>query len=64
MVAGSPVNFLDQAHNIFVVDGRGESSHQTPTPICQLPRAGNRLLECDRNAPVVAAAADRGFSPS
>ena len=55
VVAGSPVNLLDQAHNIFVVDGRGESTHKPPTISCQLPLAGNRLLECDRNAPVAAA---------
>ena len=63
MDAGSPVTLLDQEHNIFVVDGRGESTRKLPTASCQLPLAGNRLLECDRNAPV-AAAADRGFSPA
>ena len=63
VVAGSPINFLDQAHNIFVVDGRRESTHKPPIPSCQLPLAGNGLLECDRSAPV-APAADRGFSPA
>ena len=49
VVAGSPINFLGQARNIFVVDGRGESAHKLSTSSC-------------RNAPV--AAADRGFSPA
>jgi len=44
VVAGSPINFLDQARNIFVVDGRGESTHKPPTPSCQLPLAVKRLL--------------------
>ena len=44
VVAGSPINFLDQARNIFVVDGRGESTHKPPTPSCQLPLAVMRLL--------------------
>ena len=43
VVAGSRINFLDQARNIFVVDGRGESTHK-PTPSCQLPLAVMRLL--------------------
>ena len=51
VVAGSPINFLDQARNIFVVDGRGESTQKPPTPSCS---------SC-RHAPV--AAADREFSP-
>ena len=38
------INFLDQARNIFVVDGRGESTHKPPTPCCQLPLAVMRLL--------------------
>ena len=42
--AGSPINFLDQARNIFVVDGRGESTHKPPTPSCKLPLAVVRLL--------------------
>ena len=42
--AGSPINFLDQARSIFVVDGPGESTHQPPTPSCQLPLAAMRLL--------------------
>ena len=44
VVAGSRVNFLDQARNIFVVDGRGEPTHRPPTPSCQLPLAVMRLL--------------------
>ena len=44
VVAGSPINFLDQARNIFVVDGRGESTHKPLTPSCQLPLAVMRLL--------------------
>ena len=44
MVAGNPISFFDQARNIFVVDGRGESTHKTPTPLCQLPLAIMRLL--------------------
>ena len=44
MVAGSSINVLDHAHNIFVVDGRGESTHKPPTPSCQLPLAVMRLL--------------------
>ena len=44
VVAGSPINFLDQARNIFVVDGRGESTHKPPTPSCQLPLAVMGLL--------------------
>ena len=44
VVAGSPINFLDQARNIFVVDGRGESTHKPPTPSCQLPLAVMRPL--------------------
>ena len=44
VVAGSPINFLDQALNILVVDGRGESTHKPPTPSCQLPLAVMRLL--------------------
>ena len=44
VVAGSPINFLDQARNIFVVDGQGESTHKPPTPSCQLPLAVMRLL--------------------
>ena len=41
VVAGSPINFLDQVRNIFVVDGRGESTHKPPT---QFPLAVMRLL--------------------
>ena len=44
VVAGSPINFLHQARSIFVVDGRGESTHKPPTPSCQLPLAVLRLL--------------------
>ena len=44
MVAGSPINFLDQARNILVIDGRGESTHKPPTPSSQLPLAVMRLL--------------------
>ena len=44
VVAGSHINFLDQARNIFVVNGRGESTHKPPTPSCQLPLAIMRLL--------------------
>ena len=44
VVAGSPFNFLDQARNIFVVDGGGESTHKLLTPSCQLPVAVMRLL--------------------
>ena len=44
VVAGSPINFLDQARNIFVVDGRGGSTHKPPTPRRQLPLAVIRLL--------------------
>ena len=44
VVAGSPINFLDQARNILVVDGRGESTHKPPTPSCQLHLAVMRLL--------------------
>ena len=42
-VAGSLINFLDQARNV-VVDGRDESTHKTPTPSCQLAPAVTRLL--------------------
>ena len=44
MVGSSPINFLDQARNIFVVDGRGESTHKPPTPSRQLPLAVMCLL--------------------
>ena len=44
MVAGSPINVLDQARKKFAVDGRGESTHKQPTPSCQLPLAVMRLL--------------------
>ena len=44
VVAGSPINFLGQARNIFVVGGRGESSHKPATPSCQPPLAVTRLL--------------------
>ena len=44
VVAGSPINFLDQALNIFVVDSRGESTHKPQTPRRQLPPAVVRLL--------------------
>ena len=44
VVAGSPINFLDQARSIFVVDGRGESTHKPPTPSCQLPLPVMRLF--------------------
>ena len=44
VVAGSPINFLDQARNILVIDGRGESTHKPPTPSSQLPLAVMRLL--------------------
>ena len=43
-VAGNPINFLDQARDIFDVDGRGESTHKPPAPSCQLPLAVMRLL--------------------
>ena len=55
MVAGSSINVLDHAHNIFVVDGRGEYSRILSTPSCQLLLAGNKLLECDRSAPFATA---------
>ena len=63
VIAGSPINFIDQAHNIFVVDSRGESTDKPPTLSYQLLLTGNRLLERIRNSPV-AAAADRCFSPA
>ena len=44
VIAGSPISFLDEARNMFVVDGRGESTHKPPTPSCQLPLAVMRLL--------------------
>ena len=44
LVAGSPIYFLDQARSIFVVDGRGESTHNPPTPSCQLPLPVMRLF--------------------
>ena len=44
VVAGNPINFLDQARDIFDVDGRGESTHKPPAPSCQLPLAVMRLL--------------------
>ena len=54
VVEGSPINLLDQARKMFVVDGRGESTHKT---------ANTKLSSSScRNAPV--AAADRGFSPA
>ena len=40
----APSDVLDQARNIFVVDGRGESTHKPPTPSWQLPLAVKRLL--------------------
>ena len=40
----APSDVLDQARNIFVVDGRGESTHKPPTPSCQLPLAVLCLL--------------------
>ena len=43
VVAGSPINFLDQTRNIFIVDGRCESTHTPRTPCCQLPLAVMRL---------------------
>ena len=58
--ARPPVLFLDQAHNVFVVDGGGESSHIPPTPSSEFPYAIRRRLECGFTALVVAA--DRGFS--
>ena len=44
VVAGSPINFLDQARNTFVVDGLGESIPKPSTPNSQLPLAVMRLL--------------------
>ena len=44
VVAGSPINLVYQARNVFVVDGMGESTHKPPTPSCQLPLAVMRLL--------------------
>ena len=44
VVAGSPINFLNQVRNRFVVHGRGESTHKPPTPSFQLPLAVMRLL--------------------
>ena len=36
--AGSSISCLHQAQNVFVVDGRGESTHIPPNPSGQLPR--------------------------
>ena len=44
VVEGNPINLVDQARNILVVHGRGESTHKPPTPSCQLPLAVMRLL--------------------
>ena len=44
VVAGSPISFIDQVRNTFVVDGRGEYTHYPPTPSCQLPLAVMRPL--------------------
>ena len=38
MFAGSSISCLHQEHNVFVVDGRGESTHIPPNPSGQLPR--------------------------
>ena len=38
------VHSFDQARNIYVVDGRGESTYKPPTPSCQLLFAVTRLL--------------------
>ena len=57
--AGSSISCLHQAQNVFVFDGRGESTHIPPNPSSQLPPAGHRWLDRDRKALVVVA--DRGF---
>ena len=44
VVEGNPINLVDQARNILVVHGRGESTHKPPTPSCQLPLAVMRML--------------------
>ena len=46
--AGSSISCLYQAQNVFVADGRGESSHIPPNPSSQLPPAGYRWLDRDR----------------
>ena len=56
--AGSSISCLHQAQNVFIVDGRGESTHIPPNPSSQLPPAGHRWLDRDRKALVLA---DRGF---
>ena len=57
--AGSSISCLHQVQNVFIVDGRGESTHIPPNPSSQLPPAGHRWLDRDRKALVVLA--DRGF---
>ena len=47
--AGSSISCLRQAQNVFVVDGRGESTHIPPNPSSQLPPAGHRWLDRHRN---------------
>ena len=44
VVRGSPINFLGQARNTFVLHGRGESTHKPQTSNSQLPLAVMRLL--------------------
>ena len=53
--AGSSISCLHQAQNLFVVDGRGESTHIPPNPSSQLPPAGHRWLDRGRKALVVLA---------
>ena len=58
MFAGSSISCLHQAQNVFVVDGRGESTHKPPNPSSQLLPAGHRWLDRGRKALVLAV---RGF---
>ena len=48
VVAASPINFLDQARNIFVVGGRGESTHKSANTKLStsffLPATGRSIL--------------------
>ena len=57
--AGSSISRLHQAQNVFIVDGRGESTHILPNPSSQLAPADHRWLDRDRKALV--ALTDRGF---
>ena len=47
--AGGSISCLHQAQNVFIVDGRGESTHIPPNPSSQLPPAGHRWLDRHRN---------------